>query len=382
MDYVFGDCELDTCLYTLQRGGQTIRLRPKVFRVCLYLLEHRDRVVSREELCAQVWSGQFISQTTLEGVIRAVRKAVGDSGQSQGIIQTLYGYGYRFVAVVEERPTKIAGRVVSPALGVLIAEGASTRTQTAGVTDSVASAPAPDATPLPVWSGEPSCDTAFEDEYGADSRAGIAPGEQRTASLGSLWRLARGRVGHVLAVLILSLLGAWGLWQGMKEGEVVPLDKSRIAVLPFLNLSAEADRTYFADGITEELIAQLSQIHGLTVIARTSVMKYKGTLKDVATIGRELRVGMILEGSVRTVDNQMRINAQLIDVASQGHLWSQEYDRELTDSFGIQGDIATRVAQQLKVQLTAGGKPRIEEQETGHLDAYKIARPLDADHMD
>mgnify|MGYP001569428749 CR=1 FL=1 len=74
MIYAFGDCELDTCLYSLQRAGQTIRLRPKVFRVCLYLLEHRDRVVSREELCAQVWPGQFISHTTPEGVIRAVRQ--------------------------------------------------------------------------------------------------------------------------------------------------------------------------------------------------------------------------------------------------------------------------------------------------------------------
>jgi adenylate cyclase len=81
--------------------------------------------------------------------------------------------------------------------------------------------------------------------------------------------------------------------------------------------------------MTEELIAQLAQIRGLTVIARTSVMKYKGTLKDVATSGRELQVGTILEGSVRKADNHVRISAQLIDVASQGHLWSQEYDREL-----------------------------------------------------
>src|ERR671923_2971551 len=108
MIYVFGDCELDTGLYSLQRAGQTIRLRPKAFRVCLYLLEHRDRVVSRDELCTQVWPGQFISQATLEGVIRVVRQAVGDNGQAQGIIQTSHGYGYRFVASVEEHPTKYA----------------------------------------------------------------------------------------------------------------------------------------------------------------------------------------------------------------------------------------------------------------------------------
>ena len=83
-------------------------------------------------------------------------------------------------------------------------------------------------------------------------------------------------------------------------------------------------------------------------------MKYKGSLKDVATIGRELRVGTIVEGSIRRIDNQVRINAQLIDVASQGHLWSQEYDRELTAVFGIKSDIANRVAHSLKGQFTAG----------------------------
>ncbi|RPJ21181.1 MAG: hypothetical protein EHM35_18555, partial [Planctomycetaceae bacterium] len=120
MIYVFGDCELDTSLYTLQRAGQTNRLRPKVFRVCLYLLEHRERVVTREELCAQVWPGQFISQATLEGVIRTVRQVVGDSGQTQSIIQTLHGYGYRFIAHVEERSPKGVG-VEAPRPSALLA---------------------------------------------------------------------------------------------------------------------------------------------------------------------------------------------------------------------------------------------------------------------
>jgi TolB-like protein/Flp pilus assembly protein TadD len=168
------------------------------------------------------------------------------------------------------------------------------------------------------------------------------------------------------------LLGGWMLWRIGSEPETELLDTSRVAVLPFVNLGAEADHLYFADGMTEELIAQLSQIHGLTVIARTSVMKYKGTLKDVATIGHELQVGTVLEGSVRRADNKVRISAQLIDVASQGHLWSQEYDRELTGVFDIQRDIATRVAQRLKVQLSAGEKRRIEEQGTGNLAAYTL----------
>ena len=154
-------------------------------------------------------------------------------------------------------------------------------------------------------------------------------------------------------MVALLLLGAFGLWWGTSHEAMGLPEKSRIAVLPFIDLSAEADQTYFADGMMEEVIAQLSQIPGLKVIARTSVMKYKGSLKDVATIGRELRVGTILEGSIRKMDKQVRVSVQLIDVVSQGHLWSQEYIRELTGVFATQSDIATHLAQGLRVQLTA-----------------------------
>jgi adenylate cyclase len=151
----------------------------------------------------------------------------------------------------------------------------------------------------------------------------------------------------------LVLLGAFGIWWGINHKTMEPREKSRIAVLPFIDLSAEADQAYFADGMMEELIAQLSRIPGLTVIARNSVMKYKGSLQDVATIGRELQVGTILEGSIRKMDEQVRVSVQLIDVASQGHLWSQDYIRDLTGVFATQSDIAMHLALGLKVQLTA-----------------------------
>src|SRR6266700_8331271 len=104
MRYAFADCVLDTQLYTLARAGSSRPLRPKVFQVLVYLLTHRDHVVSREELCAQVWPGQFISETTLESCIKAVRQAIGDSGHSQQLIQTSRGYGYRFIGAVKEQP--------------------------------------------------------------------------------------------------------------------------------------------------------------------------------------------------------------------------------------------------------------------------------------
>jgi TolB-like protein/DNA-binding winged helix-turn-helix (wHTH) protein len=356
MIYHFGECELDTQLYSLQRGGQTIRLRPKVFRMCLYLLEHRDRVVSREELCAQLWPGRFVNPATLEGVIRSVRQALGDSGRAQGIISTRHSYGYRFVACVDECPPKsMTGPAPSDSMGRARAEASGrgqTDVETALVVLGEQSPTALDhAQPSEISHG-----VSQRNGDGAQRHGAIVLGERQATRWESSprWRMAH--MGLALAVVVLLFIGGWALWWGVSEHVAVALDKSRIAVLPFTNLSVDANQAYVADSMTQELIAQLAQVPGLSVIARTSVMQYKGTQKDVATIGRELRVGTILEGSVRAVDNQLRISAQLIDVASQGHLWSQAYDRELTVAYSSQSEIARRLAQDLRVQLTVAEK--------------------------
>ena len=104
MLYVFGECTLDTQRYELCRAGRVRRLRPKVFQVLVYLLTHADRVVSKQELWAQVWPQQFISDAALESTIKAVRQAIGDSGRGQQLIHTVYGQGYRFLAAVQAHP--------------------------------------------------------------------------------------------------------------------------------------------------------------------------------------------------------------------------------------------------------------------------------------
>ena len=124
--------------------------------------------------------------------------------------------------------------------------------------------------------------------------------------------------------------------------------------------------------MTEELISKLSRLRDLTVIARTSVMQYKETGKSIAEIGRELRVGTILEGSVRKAGDRLRITAQLVDVESQGHLWSQDYDRTLDDVFAIQSAVAESVADALQVTLGPGEKRQLEEQGTQNLEAYQL----------
>jgi len=150
----------------------------------------------------------------------------------------------------------------------------------------------------------------------------------------------------------------------------VPLDKRRIAVLPMTNISKDQRDEYFAEGITDELIAAISKIPGLHVIARTSSEKYKGSGKGISEIGKELRIGTILEGTVRTVRNQLRVTAQLIDSQTEESLWSETYDRKLGDVFDIQTDIARNVADGLKIRLHARIDQQAPKKPTANTEAY------------
>ena len=145
-----------------------------------------------------------------------------------------------------------------------------------------------------------------------------------------------------------------------------------VAVLPFLNLSVDPENEYFADGITEDVIAQLSKVRALRVISRTSVMSFKQRSHSLREIAAQLEVATLLEGSVRRVGDRVRIVAQLIDAASDQHLWAETYDRQLTDIFAIQADVALHIAAALKAELTPAEKTRIHKEPTGDLQAYQL----------
>jgi TolB-like protein/class 3 adenylate cyclase len=148
-------------------------------------------------------------------------------------------------------------------------------------------------------------------------------------------------------------------------------DRTSIAVLPLANLSPDPDNEYFSDGLTEDILTQLSKIRRLKVISRTSVMSYKKTTKNLREIGRELGVATIVEGSVRKAANKVRISVQLIDAATDEHLWSETYDRELADIFAIQSDVAQRITDALKAQVSTEERARIEQQPTDNMEAYQ-----------
>jgi TolB-like protein/tetratricopeptide (TPR) repeat protein len=160
-------------------------------------------------------------------------------------------------------------------------------------------------------------------------------------------------------------------WEEETEMPPESLDAMRIAVLPFSNMSPDPNDAYFADGMTEELITSLSGIKELTVIARTSVMKYKQGVKGVDEIGRELNAGTIVEGSVRKAGDRIRVTVQLVNSNTEGHLWAESYDRKLDDVFTVQSDIAQRVADSMKVKLLAGEKASITKIPTKNMPAYE-----------
>ena len=157
-----------------------------------------------------------------------------------------------------------------------------------------------------------------------------------------------------------------------KEAAAVPTkpNKNRVAVLPFANMSPDPNDEYFADGMTEELIDRLAQVKEMEIIARTSVMSYKGEKKKVSQIARELGVGSLVEGSIRKAGNKIRVTVQLINAGTEGHLWSSHYDKDLDDIFAVQSEIAEKVAGELKVQLLASEKQTLEKKPTENTEAY------------
>ncbi len=151
-----------------------------------------------------------------------------------------------------------------------------------------------------------------------------------------------------------------------------PSDKPSIAVLPFTNMSGDPEQEYFSDGITEDIITDLSKVAGLLVIARNSSFAYKGKSIDVRTIGRELGVRSILEGSIRRVGNRVRITAQLVDAASGAHLWADRCDRDLTDIFAVQDEVTRHIVDALKVKLTSVEAARIADIPTKNSEAHDL----------
>ncbi|HUI66122.1 MAG TPA: protein kinase [Bacteroidota bacterium] len=190
-------------------------------------------------------------------------------------------------------------------------------------------------------------------------QSGVASAAGATRKSVLPWFVAAGLVAAMIAGLFV-----------FRPNSDVPIRGKSIAVLPFKNLSNDPENEYFSDGVTEEIIAQLSNISDLEVISPTTVMQYKNSPKPVKDIARELGVATVLEGSVQKADNEVRIVAQLIDAGTDENIWAETYDRELKQIFAIQSDVADRIAVALNTKLSSSEKERLGARGTNNIVAY------------
>ena len=274
------------------RDGQPIALPPKDLETLLVLVARAGHIVEKEELLEKVWPGVFIEEGNLARHIFNLRQVLGDAPDGRSYIETIPKRGYRFVAAVRKE-----------------AEPAAPQTYTPQVSEQAPSA--------------------------------VSPGQKKNLWL---WTMA-----FVVPLAVTAVLVSRYFWPPRNPSQ----QKVMLAVLPFANLSGDAHEDYFADGLTEEMIAQLGQLQPakLGVIARTSTVHYKDTKETAAQIGRELGVGYLLEGSVRRGGERVRITAQLVQVGEQTHLWAETYERPLTDVLSIQREIAEKITHSLSIQL-------------------------------
>jgi TolB-like protein/DNA-binding winged helix-turn-helix (wHTH) protein/Tfp pilus assembly protein PilF len=293
----FGVFEANLTARELRKHGTNVRLRGQPFYILSLLLERPGEVVTRDEMRQKLWPADtFVDfEHSLNSAIKKLRAVLGDSPDNSRYIETIPRLGYRFVAPVQEVPPP----------GVAVVE-VSTNAK--------------------------------------EAQALAAPQISRRR-----WPLF---VAGGLAVVALAALATFA-WRKTHLRPGLGGEKVALAVLPFSNLTGDAGQEYFSDGLTEEMIAQLGRVdpERLSVIARTSVMHYKGSSETLPEIGRELGVQYVLEGSVRRDSERVRITTQLVRVKDQIPVWSRQYDRELAGLLTLQHEVAEEVADEMQVTL-------------------------------
>jgi TolB-like protein/DNA-binding winged helix-turn-helix (wHTH) protein/Tfp pilus assembly protein PilF len=343
----FGPYELETGARQLSKNGTKLKLRGQPYLILELLLQQAGEVVTRDQIRQIIWSSDtFVDfEHGLNTSVKKLRQILCDSATEPRYIETLPRLGYRFIAPVEieEADRKGQGEVERAKI------------------------------PLP-----PSSEAFQPDQL-------VPVSTQRHS--GSWWAGFSLAVFALLAVVLLFKTAGRSNWLGFSRSGNPTADASAlpvpqpirsIAVLPLQNLSNDPSQDYFADGMSDELITDLAQLGGLRVISRTSTIQYKGTTKIVPQIGRELGVDALVEGTVERAENRVRIRVQLIECATDRHLWAQSYDRELSDILRLQGTAARDIAEEIEGRViapqVAARAASVRRVKGGAYDAYLKGR--------
>ena len=303
---------IDLSRYELSLDGQRVKLERQPMELLILLVQRQNQLVSREEIIERLWGKDVFvdADRSINAAVRKIRSALRDDPAAPRYLETVVGKGYRFIGNLEIIPTPPA-TVEAPPRGT---------------------------TPEPVASGA--------------SR-----------------RILRAVPWLLLAGLVAAGIWAALRWQPRRASQSTQIHS--IAVLPLANLSGDPSQEYFADGMTDELISDLSQISALRVISRTSVMQYKNARGSLRDIGKALNVDAVVEGTVERSGTRVRVGAQLIRASDDTHLWAKSYERDLGDVIALQDEVAAAIADEIRIKLLPAEKARLATAHAVNPDAYE-----------
>jgi TolB-like protein/DNA-binding winged helix-turn-helix (wHTH) protein/Flp pilus assembly protein TadD len=328
--------EPDTRL--LLHHGQAVHLPHRPFQVLLYLIEHRDRLVSRSELLELFWEGRDVYDITLTKCVGKIRKALNDQGDQPRFIETRYAEGYRYVGPLEERLIEDGATVeIERTRGLKIVVEQEEIHSSEPTREAVINVPVPDS---------------------GVTRAGR--------------KMSRRAMLAVVACSVITVTAIAALVIDRRMNPAPSLPVNSIAVLPLKNLTGDPASEYLSDGLSETLINSLSKIEGLKVISRGSAFNFKDKEIDPREVGRKLGVGAVLEGTLNKTEKNIRVAVRLVSTDDGRVLWASEsYERPSGDIFTIQDDLARSVTSALRLKLSPQTKQKLALHQTNNRDAYE-----------
>ena len=330
----FGVFEVDLKACELRKQGLRLKLPEQPFQVLVVLLENPGELVTRDELRNRLWQGDtFVDfDHGLNNAVMRLREVLGDSSENPRFVETIPRRGYRFIA---------------PVAGPLIPVPSATREE---VEDHGPAQASPQQLIEP-----PDLDTPSE--------PGIIREELSTPRLTIL---------AIAALIVAAVVGfAFVHYHPFDANKIAPARNKSLVVLPLENLSGDKDQEYFADGMTDDLIANLAKVRSLRVISRSTAMAYKGTRKPLSQIASELKVDAVVEGTVLRVGNRVRITAELVQVSTDRHLWADTYESQMGDVLALQNRVSSAIVNEIRINLTPEEEQRLASNPAIAPEAYE-----------
>ena len=323
--YEFEGFLLDLAEKVLWKDGKTISLAPKAFDTLVILIERRGRLIEKEELIRLLWPENFVEESSLSQNIYLLRKALGEDAQGVKFIETVPRRGYRFVSDVKEVTNESTSVVIRP--------------------------------PIFIQEDEPDAQERLEER--TPPALTSSPDSQR--------------LPRVLALSLISVFIFFTIWffRERFKHPAVDFQIKSIAVLPFKSLGTESQDEHLGLGISDAMIAKFSALQQISVRPTSAIFKYAEKSYDPATVGRELGVEAVLEGTVQHVGDRVRVTVQLTSVPDGRSLWAEKFDEKFTNVFALQDSISDQATRALKLRMTTNEKRQLTRHYTEDFEAYQ-----------